>query len=132
MQSDGENTPATREQRAIEDGFPFEQISEIAEIESWRKEIYRPIYHIHKWWAQRLRSVFRAIILAAALPKNADVGQLFHQRVPLPHLVVFDPLIGSGTTVGEAFKLGCRPIGRDIDPVAHLAVRTALGRPGTP
>lgn len=46
--------------RAIDEAFPFEQISEIAEAESWRKEVLRPIYHLHKWWAQRLGSVFRA------------------------------------------------------------------------
>ena len=40
----------------IENGFPFDRISEIAEAESWRKEIYRPVYHVHKWWAQRLGS----------------------------------------------------------------------------
>jgi len=47
--------------RAIEDEtFPFEALSDIAEVESWRKEINRPLYHIHKWWAQRLGAVFRA------------------------------------------------------------------------
>ena len=41
--------------RAIEDEiFPFEALSDIAEVESWRKEINRALYHIHKWWAQRL------------------------------------------------------------------------------
>ena len=53
--------------RAIEsDDFPFEQLSRIAERESWRKEIYRPIYHVHKWWAQRLGSVFRGILLGGS------------------------------------------------------------------
>ena len=60
--------PSTGEPRAIDDGFPFEAISDIAEAESWRKEVYRPIYHIHKWWAQRLGSVFRAAMIGAALP----------------------------------------------------------------
>jgi len=47
--------------RALEDdSFPFEALSEIAERESWRKEVNRPLSHIHKWWAQRLGSVFRA------------------------------------------------------------------------
>jgi hypothetical protein len=41
-----------------DDQFPFEAISDVAEVESWRKEINRPIYHIHKWWAQRLGTVF--------------------------------------------------------------------------
>ena len=47
-------------EKAIEDGFPFEELSAVAEIESWRKEVYRPVYHVHKWWAQRLGSIFRA------------------------------------------------------------------------
>ena len=119
---------ASRESpRAIEDGFPFEAISEIAEIESWRKEVYRPIYHVHKWWAQRLGSVFRAAIIAATMPKGSSVMDLFYQPARLPGLVVFDPFMGSGTTVGEALKLGCTAIGRDINPVAHRAVRVALG-----
>ena len=113
--------------RAIEDGFPFEAVSEIAEIESWRKEVYRPIYHVHKWWAQRLGSVFRAAIIAAAMPKGSRVMDLFYQPARLPGLVVFDPFMGGGTTVGEALKLGCTAIGRDINPVAHRAVRVALG-----
>ncbi len=44
-------------EKAIEDGFPFEELSAVAEVESWRKEVYRPVYHLHKWWAQRLGSV---------------------------------------------------------------------------
>ena len=34
--------------------------------------------------------------------------------------------MGSGTTLGEAAKLGARVIGRDINPVAHFLVRNAL------
>jgi putative DNA methylase len=118
---------AERGARAIEDRFPFEEISEIAEVESWRKEIYRPIYHVHKWWAQRLGSVFRAAILGAAAPKGSSVLDLFYEPVRLPGVVVFDPFMGSGTIVGEAQKLGCTVIGRDINPVAYRAVRVALG-----
>ncbi|MGB8872174.1 MAG: hypothetical protein WCC75_02155, partial [Desulfobaccales bacterium] len=91
--------------KVIEDGFPFETISQIAEVESWRKEIYRPIYHIHKWWAQRLGSVFRAAILGSAFPKGTSLIDLFYQPIKLSDLVVFDPFMGSGTTIGEAYKL---------------------------
>jgi len=38
-----------------EDGFPFEEFCDVAELESWRKEVNRPLYHIHKWWAKRFR-----------------------------------------------------------------------------
>lgn len=123
----GEPIFAQRGERVIEDGFPFEGVSEIAEVESWRKEIYRPIYHVHKWWAQRLGSVFRAAILGATAPKGSSVLDLFYEPVRLPGVVVFDPFMGSGTTIGEAQKLGCTIIGRDINPVAYRAVCVALG-----
>ncbi|MFW6107384.1 MAG: DNA methyltransferase [bacterium] len=113
--------------RAIEDdGFPFERLSDIAELESWRKELNRPVYHIHKWWAQRLGSVFRAILLASFAPRGSDVLQMFYQPARLAGAVIFDPFMGSGTTIGEALKLGARGIGRDINPVAHFVVRNAL------
>lgn len=109
-----------------DDDFPFEIISEIAAAESWRKEINRPIYHIHKWWAHRLGTVFRAIVLGALVPSGTNVLDAFYQNVRLKNRVVFDPFMGSGTTLGEALKLGTRAIGRDINPVAHFLVRNAL------
>ena len=112
---------------ALEDeNFPFEFISDVAEVESWRKEINRPIYHIHKWWAQRLGTVFRAISLGALMPSGTDVLSAFYRPVRVKDLVVFDPFMGSGTAIGEAAKLGARAIGRDINPVAHFLVRNAL------
>ena len=109
-----------------DDGFPFERVSNIAELESWRKEINRPLYHIHKWWAQRLGTVFRAIVLGALTPSGTDILDAFYRPVRLEGLIVFDPFMGSGTTLGEAAKLGARAIGRDINPVAHFLVRNAL------
>ena len=109
-----------------DDAFPFERISVVAELESWRKELNRPLYHIHKWWAQRLGSVFRAILLGALAPTGTDIFDAFYRPVRLPSPVVFDPFMGSGTTLGEAAKLGARVIGRDINPVAHFLVRNAL------
>src|SRR5205809_4237969 len=93
----------TRARTALEDpSFPFEHLSDIAELESWRKEINRPIYHIHKWWAQRLGSVFRAILISAFAPPDTDILAAFYTRPRPSKRVVFDPFMGSGTTVGEA------------------------------
>ena len=86
--------------RVIEDdSFPFEFLSQLAERESWRKEIHRPIYHVHKWWAKRLGSVFRGILLAAVL-EDKDLRRAFYERQSFRHLSVFDPFMGSGTTLG--------------------------------
>jgi putative DNA methylase len=114
--------------RLIEtDVFPFEFLSTVAERESWRKEIYRPIYHIHKWWAKRLGSVFRGILLGCLLPDDGDLEAAFYQSHDFQSVCVFDPFMGSGTTLGEAHKLGCTVLGRDINPVACETVRIAFG-----
>ncbi len=114
--------------RLIEtDIFPFEFLSQIAERESWRKEIHRPLYHVHKWWAKRLGSVFRGILLGCALNESDDLEQAFYRKHSFNRMAVFDPFMGSGTTLGEAHKLGFAALGRDINPVAVEAVRVALG-----
>jgi putative DNA methylase len=109
------------------DGFPFDFLSQLAERESWRKEIYRPIYHVHKWWATRLGSIFRSILLGSLLPADADLEDVFFQNHSFAGVTVFDPFMGSGTTIGEAHKLGCTVLGRDINPVAAEAVRVVMG-----
>lgn len=111
---------------ALEVGFPIVEVSQIAEQESWRKEIYRPIYHIHKWWATRLGSVFRAITLAALSPESDDTWGSFYERHDFAGKVVLDPFMGSGTTLGEAVKLGAKAIGCDINPVSSFLVKQAF------
>ncbi len=106
--------------------FPFEFVSTLAERESWRKEIYRPIYHVHKWWAKRLGSVFRAILLGSALHDHESLEDEFYNIHDFSNTIIFDPFMGSGTTIGEAHKLGMTTLGRDINPVACESIRVAL------
>lgn len=114
--------------RLIEtDSFPYDFLSSLAERESWRKEVYRPIYHVHKWWAKRLGSIFRGMLLGCLLRDDAEFESAFYERHDFSGLSVFDPFMGSGTTVGEAHKLGLTALGRDINPVACESVRVALG-----
>jgi putative DNA methylase len=118
----------TADIRLIEtDTFPFEFLSQLGERESWRKEVHRPVYHVHKWWAKRLGSVFRGILLGCALGEGADLPHQFYRKHSFEGVTVFDPFMGSGTTIGEAHKLGFTALGRDINPVAVDAVRVALG-----
>ena len=114
--------------KLIEKDFPFARLSLLAERESWRKEVHRPVYYLHKWWAKRLGSVFRGIVLGACLNDSEDFWNCFYGRNSFDDVVLFDPFMGSGVTVGEAIKLGCRAIGRDINPVAYLACRAAFSQ----
>ena len=111
---------------AIEAGFPGVGLGDTAELESWRKEVNRPTYHLHKWWAQRLGTVVRAMIIGGLAAEDEDILSLVFEPTRFKGKIVYDPFMGSGTTIGEALKLGCRAIGRDINAVSHLAVKAAL------
>jgi putative DNA methylase len=114
--------------KIIEKEFPFCELDDIATIESYRKEIYRPIYHTHKWWAQRLGSVFRAILIGATNESDSDfdIMSKFYSTHDTNNKIIFDPFMGSGTTVGEALKLGCKAIGCDINPISTFIVRQSF------
>lgn len=111
---------------ALEATFPGAAISQLAEVESWRKEIHRPATHTHKWWAQRLGTVFRGIVVSATATAGEDALAAYQAATSLEGLTVFDPFAGSGTTLVEAAKTGASVIGFDINPVASLVQRQAL------
>jgi putative DNA methylase len=110
----------------IENTFPIGQLSLLAERESWRKEVYRPVYYIHKWWARRLGTVFRGIVLGACLDDNEELFSAFYSKNNFHEITILDPFMGSGVTIGEAIKLGCKAIGRDINPVAATITKASL------
>lgn len=111
---------------AIERDFPIEHVNRLAKAESYRKNIYRPVYHIHKWWAKRLGSVFRAAVLGALVPEGFDTWSAYYTGYDVKGKVVLDPFMGSGTTLGEALRLGAKVVGQDINPVAWFQVKKAL------
>ena len=117
-----------RQETALEHEFPVLEVSQVAEQESWRKEVNRPLYHIHKWWATRLGSVFRAITLGALSPKDTRIWDAFYRHHQFKGKVVLDPFMGSGTTLGEALKLGANAVGCDINPISTFLVRQSLAR----
>ena len=111
---------------ALENDFPSAAISKVATLESWRKEIHAPASHTHKWWAQRLSSVLRAVIIAAYSKNSNETLQRINSGLNLKNVRILDPFAGSGTTLVEALKLGASCAGVDINPVANLVQRQAL------
>ncbi len=87
------------------------------------QEVHRPATYVHKWWARRLGSVARHLLLAAVSGPDDSIADA---SARLRGLIVYDPFAGSGTTLVEAAKLGAAVVGRDINPVATLTQRQAL------
>ncbi len=114
---------------AIEAGIPLAPLHELSKVESYNKHLYRPSAYLHKWWARRLGSVFRTILLGTFSPAGEDVWRRYYEGARFPDRVVLDPFMGGGTTVHEALRLGCRVIGVDYNPVAWWTVRSSITLP---
>jgi putative DNA methylase len=112
---------------------PYDELSAMASVEAHRKNIYRPPYYIHKWWARRIGSIFRAIALDMLLPEGeADLMRAYYEAHDFKDTVVLDPFMGGGTTVGEALRLGCKVVGCDVNPVAWYLVSQAMRQADIP
>ncbi len=110
----------------VEKSFPLQYLNPVAMAEGNAK---RPVYQMHKWWARRLGSVFRMIILSAfsdAKESDDDIWYKFCNGTSLNGAVVLDPFMGGGTTIVEALRLGCKVVGVDINPVAWFTTKKEI------
>lgn len=121
-------------ERIIEHDFPIVALNPLSARE---RNAFKPVYKMHKWFARRSSSIFRAILLGAALPHELDGKKLnlmdeFYQphqndpRLRRPDgskLKVLDPFMGGGTSVVEALRLGFEVVGVDYNPIAWFIVR---------
>src|SRR5574337_1654411 len=115
--------------RPIEAGLPLASLHALSKLESYNKHRYRPGAYLHKWWARRLGSVFRTILLGTFCPPGENLWRRYYEGARFPDRIVLDPFMGGGTTVHEALRLGCRVIGVDYNPVAWWAVRSSITLP---
>jgi len=134
--ADGKGDPEKRRAgsglRAIEAGISLASLHELAKVESYNKHLYRPGAYLHKWWARRLGSVFRTILLGTFCPAGEDLWRRYYEGARFPDRIVLDPFMGGGTTVHEALRLGCKVIGVDYNPVAWWTVRSSVTLPDLP
>jgi len=107
-------------------------IAEIAEIALREGQSSNPIYRVHRWFARRLGSQFRAILSGLSLkPEDASLfWDLYLGDLSLDGAIVLDPFVGGGTSLFEAGRCGARVIGYDIDPVATYITRFELEAAG--
>ncbi|MCD2200164.1 hypothetical protein LPA44_09655 [Halobacterium sp. KA-4] len=120
--------------------LPLNLMDELAEKETYRRDIYRPIYSLHKWWARRPGSTFRCLGLAAFSDETITKNDILTERNSGSHdglyldsyhdefnpndehldrdVTVLDPFAGGGTTLVESNRLGADVLGYELNPVA--------------
>ncbi|MCL4264646.1 MAG: hypothetical protein KJ069_15590 [Anaerolineae bacterium] len=97
--------------------------SQMAKLEAYNKHYYRPNSYLHKWWARRCGSTFRLIL--KGLVTDTAV-QDYYAPGGLEGRVILDPMMGGGTTLHEAIRLGANVLGADLDPIPVLQARATL------
>jgi putative DNA methylase len=109
----------------VDESFPEDQANELARAEAFNKHLYRPNTYLHKWWARRCGTTFRFILKQFAEP---PYKKDYYEPGGLEGKIVLDPMMGGGTTLHEAIRMGANVIGSDIDPIPVLQTKTSLTR----
>jgi putative DNA methylase len=109
---------------SIEANFNIAFVAELALREKQIQQNYRPIIAVHKWFARRPGTLFRALALSEF--GNAPVEDLFFQANSFPGKRVADPFMGGGTPLIEANRLGCDVSGFDINPMSAWICREEI------
>ncbi len=108
----------------IERDFDVPFVADLALREKQIQQNYRPIMAVHKWFARRPGTLFRALILSEFV--KGPLREEFYLGQSLKGLRVLDPFMGGGTTLIEANRVGCAITGLDINPMAWWIVRQEI------
>lgn len=106
--------------------LPYEKIYEAARKEASRK---KPAFFIHKYFARRITSSFRMMLLGSLLEKDKDIWDYLYgsfENCDLDKFVVLDPFMGGGTSLFEACRLGISVIGNDLQPLSKFVTKALL------
>lgn len=120
---------AAKTSQRIDTHFPERFVDQLSRQEVFNKHLFRPNTYLHKWWARRCGSTFRTILKQFA---SSTEGTDYYAAGGLEGLTVLDPMMGGGTTLHEAIRLGANVIGADIDPIPVIQARASLSRTPLP
>lgn len=108
----------------IERHFQIPFVARMALAEKQIQQNYRPLIAVHKWFARRPGTLFRALLLSELT--EAPIEQTYFQKHHFSNKHILDPFMGGGTTVVEANRLGCAVTAADINPMAWWIVRQEI------
>ncbi|WP_185702384.1 MULTISPECIES: DUF1156 domain-containing protein [unclassified Desulfovibrio] len=110
--------------RMIEDRYDIAFVANLAKREKQIQQNYRPVIAVHKWFARRPGTLFRALMLAEF--SALSLQDAFYQAGNLSGKTIADPFMGGGTPLLEANRMGAHVRGCDINPMAYWIVRQEM------
>ncbi len=113
----------SRKNPLIDTDFDVDFADRFARLETYNKHNYRPNTYLHKWWGRRCGSTFRLILKGLV---DDPQRQPYYTPYGLEGKIILDPMMGGGTTLHEAIRLGANVMGVDIDPIPVLQARATL------
>jgi len=108
----------------IERLFDIPFVAGLALREKQIQQNYRPPIAVHKWFARRPGTLFRALLLSEFV--DSGLRESFYESHDLQGLRVADPFMGGGTPLMEANRIGCEVLGCDINPMSYWIVRQEI------
>ena len=109
---------------SIEKNFDISLVAALALKEKQIQQNYRPIIAVHKWFARRPGTLFRALLLSEFVDDR--LVETYFSGHNLEGKVVVDPFMGGGTPLVEANRVGCDVLGFDINPMSTWVVREEI------
>lgn len=110
---------------SIEAHFDIPFVARLASREKQNQQNYRPLIGIHKWFARRPGTLFRALLLAEFAPEK-PLSENFFRSHSFPFKTIADPFMGGGTPLFEANRVGCHVVGFDVNPMSFWIVRQGV------
>ncbi len=108
---------------AVERHFSESFVARLSAREKQMQQHYRPVISVHKWFARRPGSLFRALVIAEFGERAVHHRYSEGQKVSG---VCLDPFMGGGTPVLEAARVGMSVIGYDTNPMSRWLVEREL------
>jgi hypothetical protein len=109
---------------SIEHTFDVPFVAALALKEKQIQQNYRPIIAVHKWFARRPGTLFRALLLSEL--GQGRLADAFYRPQDFPDIQIADPFMGGGTPLIEANRIGCDVQGFDINPMSAWIVREEI------
>lgn len=83
----------------------------------------------NEYWTSAQRQAHSLHEISYRACFKPQLPNFFISRLAVPGDAVYDPFMGRGTTLLEAFLLGCKPLGNDINPLSQALLEPRLNPP---